>query len=72
MQPVSVQKYGGTSVGSTERLQHVAGRIAARAAGGDRIVAVVSAMGKTTDSLVALDGNITATPAGPEYDMLLA
>ena len=72
VQPVSVQKYGGTSVGSTERLQHVAGRIAARAAGGDRIVAVVSAMGKTTDSLVALAGEITASPAGREYDMLLA
>ncbi|PZC49260.1 MAG: aspartate kinase [Chloroflexi bacterium] len=70
--PITVQKYGGTSVGTSERLQNVARRIAARAAGGDRVIAVVSAMGKTTDSLVALAREITPNPAGREYDMLLA
>ena len=69
---VIVQKYGGTSVGSSERLQHVAERIAQRAATGAGVVAVVSAMGKTTDSLVALAREITDSPSGREYDMLLA
>jgi aspartate kinase len=70
--PITVQKYGGTSVGSAGRLLNVAARIAARAQHGERIVAVVSAMGKTTDSLVALAREITPNPAGREYDMLLA
>lgn len=70
--PITVQKYGGTSLGTSERLQHVAQRIAKRAAGETRVVAVVSAMGKTTDSLVALAREITPHPAGREYDMLLA
>ena len=69
---ITVQKYGGTSVGSSERLQHVARRIAQRAATGARTIAVVSAMGKTTDSLVALAREITSNPTGREYDMLLA
>ena len=69
---ITVQKYGGTSVGSSERLQNVARRIAERAGSGDHLVAVVSAMGKTTDSLVALAREITSNPAGREYDMLLA
>ena len=49
-----VQKYGGTSVGSVERLQAVAARVAARADRGVPMAVVVSAMGKTTDELVAL------------------
>ena len=67
-----VQKYGGTSVGSTERIRAVAGRIAKTAAAGKQVVAVVSAMGKTTDRLVELAGEITANPCQREMDMLLS
>lgn len=67
-----VQKYGGTSVSSTDHIKAVAQRIATRVDEGDQIVAVVSAMGKTTDDLVALAREITDRPEGREYDMLLA
>ena len=67
-----VQKYGGTSVGSVERLQAVAKRIARRAAQGQPIAVVVSAMGKTTDELVALAAQISPRPPRREMDMLLA
>lgn len=67
-----VQKYGGTSVGSVERLQAVAARIARRAAEGQPIAVVVSAMGKTTDELVALAAQISPRPPRREMDMLLA
>lgn len=67
-----VQKYGGTSVGSVERLQAVAERIAQRAAQGQPMAVVVSAMGKTTDELIALAQAISARPPRREMDMLLA
>lgn len=67
-----VQKYGGTSVGSVERLQAVAERIAQRAAQGQPMAVVVSAMGKTTDDLVALAQAISPRPPRREMDMLLA
>ena len=67
-----VQKYGGTSVGSVERLQAVAARIADRAVEGQPIAAVVSAMGKTTDELIALAQAVSARPPRREMDMLLA
>ena len=67
-----VQKYGGTSLASAERIRAVAGRIAARKAGGDDIVAVVSAMGDTTDQLIALAGQITEHPDDRELDVLLS
>ena len=67
-----VQKYGGTSVGSVERLQAVAERIAQRAAAGQPMAVVVSAMGKTTDDLIALAQAISARPPRREMDMLLA
>ena len=70
--PPVVQKYGGTSVASAEHLRHVARRIARRVDQGDECVVVVSAMGKTTDDLVALAAEITQHPAEREYDMLLA
>ena len=57
-----VQKYGGSSVADPEKIKNVARRVAASAALGHRLVVVVSAMGKTTDSLVALAHAITATP----------
>src|SRR3990172_9304729 len=67
-----VQKYGGTSLASAERIRAVAGRIAARKAGGDDIVAVVSAMGDTTDQLIALAAQITEHPDDRELDVLLS
>lgn len=67
-----VQKYGGTSVGSVERIQAVAQRIAKTVAAGNQVVVVVSAMGKTTDGLVKLAHEITHTPSRRELDMLLA
>ncbi|MEM1168740.1 MAG: aspartate kinase [Cyanobacteria bacterium P01_H01_bin.35] len=66
-----VQKYGGTSVGSTERIQAVAQHIAKTAS--DRsVVVVVSAMGKTTDGLVKLANEISPNPCRREMDMLLS
>ena len=67
-----VQKYGGSSVGSADRIKHVAARISTRAAAGDRIVAVVSAMGDTTDSLIALAHEICEHPEPREMDVLLS
>jgi aspartate kinase len=67
-----VQKYGGSSVADAERIQHVAGRIASRIESGDRVVAVVSAMGKTTDELIALAQLLTSEPRAREMDVLLS
>jgi aspartate kinase len=67
-----VQKYGGTSVGDAERIKAVADRITARVKGGDRLVVVVSAMGQTTDELIALAAEITDEPEAREMDLLLS
>ena len=67
-----VQKYGGSSVADAERITHVARRIAERAEGGDRVVAVVSAMGDTTDRLIALANEVTSSPRPRELDMLFS
>lgn len=67
-----VQKYGGTSVANAERIVHVAGRIAKRVEAGEQVVAVVSAMGDTTDELLALAFEITPDPNPRELDMLVA
>ncbi|MEK7770096.1 MAG: aspartate kinase [candidate division NC10 bacterium] len=67
-----VQKYGGSSVADPEKIKSVARRVAESAAQGHRVVVVVSAMGKTTDALVALAAAITPTPDPREMDMLLA
>lgn len=67
-----VQKYGGTSVGSVERIQAVAQRVKQSAQSGNSLVVVVSAMGKTTDGLVKLAHEISATPNRREMDMLLS
>ncbi|MDU9693027.1 aspartate kinase [Priestia aryabhattai] len=66
-----VQKFGGTSVGSVERIQHVANRVIQEAERGNQVVVVVSAMGKTTDALVKLASDITNSPSKREMDMLL-
>lgn len=68
-----VQKYGGTSVGSPERIRTVAERVARTRKAGDGVVVVVSAMGKATDELISLAREVTADPATHrrEMDMLL-
>lgn len=67
-----VQKYGGTSVGSVERIQAVAERVIKTVKTGNSVVVVVSAMGKTTDTLVKLANGISANPSRREMDMLLS
>lgn len=67
-----VQKYGGTSVGSVERIQSVAQRVMKTAQSGNSVVVVVSAMGKTTDTLVQLANAISTNPNRREMDMLLS
>jgi aspartate kinase len=66
-----VQKFGGTSVGSVERIQNAAKRIINEVNNGNEVVVVVSAMGKTTDELVGLAGQISKNPSKREMDMLL-
>lgn len=67
-----VQKYGGTSVGSVERIQAVAERVVKTAQSGTSVVVVVSAMGKSTDTLVDLANQISSNPSHREMDMLLS
>ncbi len=67
-----VQKYGGTSVGSTELIQRVADKVAAVRARGDQIAVVVSAMGDHTDRLVDLAAGIAREPNPREMDVLLS
>src|SRR5499426_1871508 len=72
-----VQKYGGSSVADHEKILNVARRVAGTVSGegrgsGHRLVVVVSAMGKTTDELVALAHRIAPVPDAREMDMLLA
>ncbi|AIE60961.1 aspartate kinase [Bacillus methanolicus] len=66
-----VQKFGGTSVGSVERILNVANRVIEEKKNGNDVVVVVSAMGKTTDELVDLAKQISAHPPKREMDMLL-
>jgi aspartate kinase len=67
-----VQKYGGTSVGNTERIRNVASRVARYRAQGDRVVVVVSAMSGVTDNLIKLAKEIMPLPNEREMDVLLA
>ncbi len=69
---LAVMKFGGTSVGSVDRLMTVAHRLIARKESGDSVVAVVSAMGDVTDELTELASQITSDPPDREMDMLLA
>jgi len=68
---VLVQKYGGTSVGSPERIQHVAERIVRTRRGGAELVVVVSAMGDATDELIGLARKVSGRSHPREMDMLL-
>ena len=67
-----VQKYGGTSVGTAERIRHVAERVAESSRAGHRMVVVVSAMSGVTDSLIKMSREVAPEPSGRELDMLLA
>ncbi|OIJ18318.1 aspartate kinase [Anaerobacillus alkalidiazotrophicus] len=67
-----VQKFGGTSVGNIERIKNVANRVINTVENGDQVVVVVSAMGKSTDELVALAKGVTEKPSKREMDMLLS
>jgi len=69
---VVVQKYGGSSVASTERIMNVARRIVATYDAGNSVCAVVSARGDTTDELMAMAYEITPRPPERELDMLLS
>jgi len=69
---VIVQKYGGTSVGTPERMRAVAERVVSAADAGNRVVVVVSAMGDLTDELVKLAARVDPEPPEREMDMLLA
>lgn len=67
-----VQKYGGATLSTPEKIVEVAQRIARESKNGKQIVAVVSAMGNTTNSLIALAHSITLHPSRRELDMLLS
>ena len=69
---VIVQKYGGSSVANAEKIRNVAHRIAAVTEKGNRVVAVVSAMGDTTDDLLSLAAQINPRPEPREMDLLLS
>jgi aspartate kinase len=67
-----VMKFGGTSVGDPDKIRAVARRIAGARERGSRVVAVLSAMGQTTDELVALAHRVSAQPKPRELDMLIS
>ena len=67
-----VQKYGGTSVGTLERIQAVAARVGKTHAAGNQVVVVVSAMAGETNRLLELAGKLSAQPAEREVDVLLS
>src|SRR6266404_1025468 len=65
-------KFGGTSVGDTEKIKEVARRLVAARESGFRVVGVLSAMGDTTDDLIRLAYEISPKPQAREYDMLVS
>src|SRR5439155_483965 len=67
-----VMKFGGSSVADVEKLKAVCGRIVAARESGSRVVAVLSAMGDTTDDLIALARAISPRPHPRELDMLIS
>ena len=69
---VIVQKYGGTSVGTVEKIQHVARRVVATKMAGNDVVVVVSAMAGETDRLINLAHEMVEKPDGREYDMMVS
>jgi aspartate kinase len=71
LQPIVVHKYGGSSVADVDGIRRVARRVVAARESGKRVVVVVSAMGKTTDELLARARKISPSPSRRELDMLL-
>ncbi len=69
---IVVQKFGGSSVADAEGMRRVAKRVSQTQAAGNQVVVVVSAMGDTTDDLIALAAKVTDNPPKREMDMLLA
>jgi aspartate kinase len=69
--PTVVMKFGGTSVGSVERIQAVADRVVRTREAGNDVIVVVSAMGDTTDELLEMASGLTERPDPRELDMLL-
>lgn len=69
---ILVHKYGGTSVGTTERIKHIAKRVILEKKKGNDMVVVVSAMGKTTDHLVEMSKEIAINPNKREMDLILS
>jgi aspartate kinase len=69
--PIVVMKFGGTSVGTVERLRTVADRVVHTREAGNDVIVVVSAMGGTTDDLLSMAAGITDLPDPRELDMLL-
>ena len=67
-----VMKFGGTSVGDTAKLKRVAERLVAAHEAGAKVVAVLSAMGQTTDDLIRLAYEVSPSPHPREYDMLVS
>jgi len=67
-----VQKYGGSSLATPEKIKTLAERIVARYDSGDRLVIVVSAMGGTTNSLEAKANELSPNPDPREVDMLIS
>ena len=72
MKEVIVQKYGGSSVATPARIRRVSRRIAETVRSGHPVVAVVSAMGHTTDRLIELAHKVAPAPPARELDMLTA
>ena len=70
--PIVIQKYGGSSVSTIEKLEAIAQRVVQRQAMGYGVVVVVSAMGNTTDELIRRARQITPDPPARELDMLLS
>ncbi|QAY66257.1 aspartate kinase [Paenibacillus protaetiae] len=68
---LTVMKFGGSSVGTPERMKRVAERIIEKKQAGDRVVVVVSAMGDTTDDLIDQSKKLNPNPPAREMDMLL-
>ncbi|MBV7271693.1 aspartate kinase [Clostridium thailandense] len=69
---IVVQKYGGSSVGTTDKIKKVAETVVKRKKSGDDVVVVVSAMGDTTDDLIGIANEITNNPDKRELDALLS
>jgi len=70
--PLLVQKFGGTSVGSLEKIQNVARRVAASRAAGNDLIVVVSAIGGETDRLLGLGRKAAEEPSQREMDVLVS